>query len=138
MNNYAIIQKGKVTNIIVWDGDLESWQVPEGQNAVLLDEERAVSIGDAYRKGAFVLADRSSQAIAPAPEEIQIRNKLTRDALLSIATREIDTLQDAVDLGRASMADQEKQLAWRAYRVDVNTVDLTDDPASWPDMPGNA
>lgn len=32
MNNYAILDKngGWLVNIVVWDGNLETWQPPEG------------------------------------------------------------------------------------------------------------
>lgn len=39
MSTYAIIDAtgGWLINLVLWDGDLETWQPPEGTNAVLAD-----------------------------------------------------------------------------------------------------
>jgi len=40
MNGYAIIDKenGWLVNLVVWNGDLETWKPPEGTHAVPTDE----------------------------------------------------------------------------------------------------
>jgi hypothetical protein len=44
MNNYAIIENGVVTNIVVWDGG-DDWTPPAGSTAVLVPADTFVSIG---------------------------------------------------------------------------------------------
>lgn len=53
MGNYAIVEAGIVTNIIVWDGNVDEWQPPEGSLAVLIPDGEAVGIGYAYDGKAF-------------------------------------------------------------------------------------
>lgn len=33
-SNYAIVENGTVTNVVVWDGNTEDWQPPSGAQAV--------------------------------------------------------------------------------------------------------
>lgn len=49
---YALIEAGKVANIIEWDGDLDAWQPAEGVQAVAAAE--GVFIGQDYVDGQFV------------------------------------------------------------------------------------
>ncbi|WP_155631564.1 hypothetical protein [Burkholderia stagnalis] len=42
--NYAIVENGVVTNVIVWDGDAESWHPPEGSTAILLPSESPIGV----------------------------------------------------------------------------------------------
>ncbi|MFE2005665.1 tail fiber assembly protein [Pseudomonas guariconensis] len=46
-----------------------------------------------------------------------------RDQFLSIAAIRIAPLQDAVDLGEASAAEEQALVAWKRYRVAVNRID---------------
>ncbi|MEE2979349.1 MAG: hypothetical protein VYB88_17945 [Pseudomonadota bacterium] len=47
-NTYAIVEKGTVTNIVLWDGETDTWQPPEGSQAVLIPDDVFVSIGCTY------------------------------------------------------------------------------------------
>lgn len=53
-SNYAIVEDGFVVNIVVWDGDIETWQPPEGCVAHELAPEDAVSIGYAFDGTSFM------------------------------------------------------------------------------------
>lgn len=44
---FAIVRGSHVVNVIEWDGNLETWQPPEGCSAVL-DHSDAASPGDAW------------------------------------------------------------------------------------------
>ncbi|MDF9428221.1 tail fiber assembly protein [Cupriavidus gilardii] len=71
----------------------------------------------------------------PTPEEILATNTMTRDALLREAGIRIAPLQDAVDLGMATEAEQSQLLAWKQYRVTLNRLDLAEAMVIWPATP---
>lgn len=52
LTNYAIIENGIVTNIVIWDGGSE-WTPPTDAIAVPIPPSAFVSIGYAYSEGAF-------------------------------------------------------------------------------------
>ncbi|MDR8105529.1 hypothetical protein KPB04_27735 [Burkholderia cenocepacia] len=54
MNNYAVIQRGKVVNIIVWDGDETVWQPPKGCQTELLSDGVRIDIDEAFGDGSSV------------------------------------------------------------------------------------
>lgn len=56
MNNYAIVTDGVVSNIVVWNGDTDTWSPPEGSQAVPVPEGLAISIGDTYSDQGFLHA----------------------------------------------------------------------------------
>ncbi|MGQ7907216.1 hypothetical protein [Burkholderia sp. BC1] len=53
MKNYAVVKDGIVINVIVWDGDEQSWQPPTGASAAEVPDEQAVSIGWRYDGSVF-------------------------------------------------------------------------------------
>lgn len=134
MQTYAIVDAGKVTNIILWDGDNTQWQPGKNAKAVVVPDGVRPDIGWAYASGAFVAPPAS-----PAPEltadEQRTDNAATRNALLNYASTRIAPLQDAADLGIATSAETVALTLWKRYRVDVNRADLTQWPATWPAMP---
>jgi len=71
----------------------------------------------------------------PTPEDIYARNMVVRNELLDIATREINPLQDAVDLDEATAAETALLKKWKQYRVAVNRINLYDESPAWPDRP---
>lgn len=60
-----------------------------------------------------------------------------RNALLDNAAREIAPLQDAVELGVATVSEKAALLIWKQYRVDVGRTDLDAQPVVWPTLPTN-
>lgn len=98
---------------------------------VALDEGAAVSQGDSYADGVF-----GPPPAAPSMTEAQANSM--KDGLLAFATTRIAPLQDAVDLGEATPADEAALLAWKQYRVKVNRVNQQPGyPANiaWPEVP---
>ena len=45
IDRYAIIENGIVANVVVWDGNTETWQPPTGSTANLLPDDSPVSVG---------------------------------------------------------------------------------------------
>ncbi|WP_124076738.1 hypothetical protein [Burkholderia gladioli] len=45
---YAIVLNSVVENIVLWDGDYETWTPPDGSTAHLLPDGSAVNIGDTF------------------------------------------------------------------------------------------
>ena len=52
-STYAIVENGVVTNLIVWDGDTDTWSPPEGSTAVLVPTGGFVDIEYLYDGTAF-------------------------------------------------------------------------------------
>ncbi|WP_125333126.1 hypothetical protein [Burkholderia cenocepacia] len=51
MSNYAVVQDGKVVNIVVWDGDETVWQPPKGCQTELLSDGVRIDIDEAFGDG---------------------------------------------------------------------------------------
>jgi len=82
--------------------------------------------------------DGKLQAAPPPPpsaEETMANNASRRDWLMGDATQKIAPLQDAVDLGMATPEEEAALLAWKRYRVELNRMDLTLNPVTWPTPP---
>lgn len=82
--------------------------------------------GNAITEKAMTLAELVEQA------------QQTKVAKIAAATAVIAPLQDAVELGRASEAEQARLLGWKNYRVDLNQLDISS-PSEivWPESPQN-
>lgn len=129
--NFAVIENGKVVNVVVWGGDPESWQPPEGSMAVEVPPDTPVTIGTEYANGEFVAPPPPPAAPPPTPEQ----NAATRDALLAVAAGRMAPLQDAVDLEEATDAELALLKKWKQYRVALNRVDLS--APAWPEEPAS-
>ena len=75
---------------------------------------------------------------APSHEQLTSIAMAQRDGVLRQAAIRIAPLQDAVDIGEATAAEEQQLLAWKKYRVAVNRI--TEQPGfptaiEWPDMP---
>ncbi|MNT69969.1 Caudovirales tail fiber assembly protein [compost metagenome] len=62
-------------------------------------------------------------------------NAAKRDSFLRDAATRIAPLQDAVDLGVATPAEQSALLSWKQYRVALNRLDLSASTIDWPAEP---
>lgn len=131
MNFYAIIDStGLVINTIQWDGSSE-WNCPNGMEVVASNSDNCV-IGSSYHQGIFIPPTESEQYDVDARMEAE----QTNNALLADCTMVIATLQDAVDLEMASEAEKSLLLKWKAYRVMLRRVDVSQAPhIVWPDKP---
>ena len=92
-NRYAIVSDGKVSNVVMWDGESEL-QLSTGETAVASD---VADIGWEYRDGEFI-TPAPPPLPEPSPDEILATNTAERDRRLVAATLAIAPLQDAVDL----------------------------------------
>lgn len=109
---YAIVENGKVVNVVVADAPLESNWVP-GENA---------APGDLYQNGQFVTAPPDTEAAAE-------RVRAIRNGLL--------TQTDWTQLADAPVDD----LAWATYRQalrDIPTQSGFPLDVVWPVAPGGA
>lgn len=79
-----------------------------------------------------------SEYLASTPEEREEAENAQRDALLAYATLQIDPLEDALELGIATDEDRSRLTAWRMYRVEVARIVVTENPTTWPLMPGHS
>lgn len=132
MDNYAIIDDaGLIINIIEWDGESE-WAPPEGNTAVLCENEGDCVIGGTYQDGIFA---PPPQPEIPKEESVADAEQ-TKSSLLAQATMMIDPLQDAVDLDIATDEEIASLKEWKKYRVMVNRVDTSTAPdINWPEKP---
>lgn len=47
-NRYAMVEGGIVVNVIIWDGNPESWSPPSGQQPVQIPSDSSTAIGWTY------------------------------------------------------------------------------------------
>jgi len=64
--------------------------------------------------------------------------KQQKAALMFEAASMISTLQDAVDIGMATPAEEAALLDWKRYRVTLTRLDVAVHPISWPAPPATA
>lgn len=72
------------------------------------------------------------------PEEIEAQVRAQRDGLLSFTTLRIAPLQDAVDLGEATAAEEAALLTWKRYRVALSRIEMQEgypEAIDWPIPP---
>lgn len=144
MSNYALIENGIVTNIVVWDGapftpatdsqDAAGWSPPAGTDAILLHDGDVPVIGLGYSNGTFE-QPTAPPVVLPSAADILASNTATRDILLSAASVAIAPLQMAVSLGEATDAETASAKAWVAYARAVKLIDLTQSTPTWPSLP---
>lgn len=132
---YAVLNdQNIVVNLIIWDGDTENWQPPEGCTAVPVGEGVYVSMGYTYDgAGGFIAPPAPPVPPPTAPEVLALRDTLLAEAAIRIAP-----LQDAVDLDDATPAEIAALKAWKQYRVALNRIEQQAGfPASvnWPVKP---
>ena len=92
---------------------------------------------DARANGCVLMFDAKTQLPYSAPkvrtaDELIAENSAVRDGLLRTATLAIAPLQDAVDLGDATLAEESALKAWKEYRVAVNRAALDTATPVWP------
>ena len=75
---------------------------------------------------------------APTPDDLRASANVRRDGLMIMAGIRIAPLQDAFDLGDATVEDVANLKLWKQYRTDVNRVSGQPGFPSeiiWPDQP---
>lgn len=129
MANYAVIENGKVVNVIVWDGVAG---LGDGDQ-MIIETVDGCGIGWTYAGGEFIpppVADQGpSELIASADAEKQNR--------LSYATNKIVVWQTKLLMGRTlTDSESEKLNAWMDYIDAVQAIDTSTAPdIEWPVAP---
>ena len=59
IKNWAIVKDGKVLNKCVWDGELATWQPPEGCETIELTD-RDCNLGDGWDGKQFIAQARTT------------------------------------------------------------------------------
>ncbi|WHQ26733.1 tail fiber assembly protein [Edwardsiella anguillarum] len=67
--------------------------------------------------------------------ELTVQAEQKKQRLLADAAKAIAPLQDAVDIGVATPEEEARLTAWKKFRVNVNRVDTSQLPATFPSMP---
>ena len=127
MTKWALIENDSVKELTDID--------PEGRfhpDFVWVVAPKSVQVGYSYKDGKF------SAPPATSEEDLAAMAQATKNSYMDVATRAIAPLQDAVDLGMATEAEEAALLEWKKYRVLLNRVEQQEGyPSSveWPAMP---
>lgn len=128
--NYAIIKNGIVTNVIIWDGEVDIG-LADDEQAVLVPDGVIAYIGHGYKDGIF-------ESPAIPDEDVVEANTRFKATLMAQATEMISVLTDATDpdiMGDdIDPADAALLTKWKAYRVKLSKVTDMLNPV-WPAKP---
>lgn len=91
-------------------------------------------------EGYYAVFDEKGPRVEKNPvktaEQYQQEAQAEKTRLLYEAANFIAPLQDAVDIGEATTAEEEALKLWKKYRIAVNRIDTSAAPdISWPDTP---
>lgn len=124
MKTYARIFEGTVVELFSTDGDITEMFHPD---LIWVECGDGVSEGWGYDGTVFT---------APAPRVTSLEENIaTRDAGLLYAATRMAPLQDAIDLGEATAAEEQVLLTWKRYRVALNRIVMTAGDLEWPTYP---
>lgn len=126
MKQYARLQNGQVIEII------DAFYVNGVE--VPLRERFVPELAEQFVPYDAAKAPTPPEPPAPTAEEVLTE----RDARLAAAALRMAPLQDAVDLGDATGAEETALTAWKQYRVKLNRIELQSGfPAAvvWPVAP---
>ena len=136
MSKYAIVESNKVTNIVEWDGDTETWTPPTGATMVAIGvTDYGVDIGQDY--------DGTKVVVPPEPDLRTVSESYTQ-----LRMKRYQKLSDSDWTQYAdSPLDSTKKAEWATYRQalrdlpanvnDSNVKDIafTASHSSWPTKP---
>jgi hypothetical protein len=115
--------------VFAFDDDVEALRRDAGGWAFIGPD--GVELPSVYPMTLEPTTDSTPPVVPLTSEQVQSE----RDGLLQLAALRIAPLQDAVDIGDATAAEEAQLLAWKKYRVVLNRLDLTVNPVSWPAPP---
>ncbi|WP_296250323.1 tail fiber assembly protein [Pseudomonas sp. UBA4194] len=133
MTNYAVTNAstGKITNIIVWNGDGQ-WVAPEG--AIVVQAPDDAMIGGSYTDGEFLPPPVPATPL-PTPQEILATNSGVYAQLYAQASQAMTPLLLSLQLGDADDEETQQAKAWQAYCRQLKAIDLTTAKPEWPELP---
>jgi len=136
MSKYAIVESNKVTNIVEWDGDTETWTPPTGSTMVAIGvTDYGVDIGQDY--------DGTKIVVLPEPDLRTVSESYTQ---LRIKRNQKLAASDWSQFPDSPL-DSTKKTEWATYRQalrdlpanvnDSNVKDIafTASHSSWPTKP---
>jgi len=136
MSKYAIVESNKVTNIVEWDGDTETWTPPTGSTMVAIGvTDYGVDIGQDY--------DGTKIVVPPEPDLRTVSESYTQ---LRIKRNQKLSASDWTQYPDSPL-DSAKKAEWTTYRqalrdlpanvTDDNVKDIafTASHSSWPTKP---
>lgn len=149
MSKYAIVVNGRVTNIVQWDG---TGNVFESNTVIELTDSVTANIGDAVASGViyakptdgfeYTFNDTSlSWELTAAGQSAKTSAEIaaattTKTALLESAQSTISLWQSELLLGTISDSDKSLLTNWIAYIKQLQAIDTTSLPVTWPAVPG--
>ena len=71
MANYALVVNGVVENIVIWDGDTNTWSPPDGSQAILIPDGEVVGIGYTYDGSVFSAPAPQNPPDAPPLDDVK-------------------------------------------------------------------
>lgn len=112
-------------------------------DAVEITPERHAELLAGNALGKLIVADKSGlptlqEAPPPTVEQFVSQAAAKRSQLLQAATQAIAPLQDAVDFGEATEAEEAALQEWKRYRIALTRVSLQDsypNEIQWPSSP---
>lgn len=131
MPNYAIVESGMVTNIILWDGEAE-WSPDEGQTVIEVKAGVEAGIGYSVVGDEFV----APATFTPSKEELIAKADEQKQQILQSVNTTTQMWQTQLTLGIITDDDKVSLTAWMKYTQAVDAVDTTTAPEIvWPTTP---
>ena len=131
MKNFAIVEAGVVTNVILWNGEAE-WSPEEGQTVIEVKAGVEAGIGYSIVDGEFV----APETVTPSKEELIVEADKQKQQILQSVNTTTQMWQTQLTLGIITNDDKEALTAWMKYAQSVNAVDTSASPnITWPSEP---
>lgn len=133
MPNFAVVENGKVINIVVWDGVTE-WK-PDSGEAIIAPDGVGVGVGWLYADGVFTAPAILEQE--KTHDELVLIAEAEKNARINDAKSKIIVWQTKLLMGRTLTESEASALnAWVDYIDAVSEIDTNTAPdISWPEKP---
>lgn len=131
MQNYAIVESGFVTNIVLWDGEAV-WAPRAGQSAIEVKDGVDAGIGYSFVDGVFT----APEVPAPSQEELVSEADKKKSQILQSINETTQTWQTQLALGIITDSDKATLTLWMKYAQEVQAIDISKAPdIDWPVAP---
>lgn len=139
MGSYALIQKGKVINTILWDGpDVSPMNFGKGVTYAEIpdDDGQNPSTGWSFDGRTFSPPPLTDDELLIIEKSAIAANVSLKQSLMDEASERISVLQDAIDLEMATAEEASALPLWKKYRVLLSRIDVnTSASVAWPEKP---